>query len=154
MFGKQGARMAGASLLLVVAGLCVWAARADKPGQHAQQRDKLTKAFRDGNYKVAYDGLRKLALDPSNDPKEVGKDLDLAIDSLQRLGRIDESDDFREAVIAAHARNWRLLQSAALSFNRTERYGYIVAGKFYRGHKRGGVATSAPGSATASAPCN
>ena len=28
--------------------------------------------------------------------------------------------------------------TAALSFTRTEQYGYIVAGKFYRGNKRGG----------------
>src|SRR5262245_65620992 len=78
MFGKQGARVAGASLLLVIAGLCVWAARADKPN-HAQQRQGLTKSLNDGNFKVAYEGFRKLALDLSNDPKEVSKDLDQAI---------------------------------------------------------------------------
>src|SRR5262249_45739244 len=50
----------------------------------------------------------------------------------------DEVDDFREAVVAAHAKNWRLLHRAAVSFLRGERYGYIVAGKFYRGNKRGG----------------
>jgi hypothetical protein len=137
MFAKQGARVLGAGLLMLVASLCLWAARADRPG-HAQQRDTLTRAFRDGNFKVAYDGLRKLALDPANDPSLVSADLDLGIDCLQRLGRVDEVDDFREAVVTAHPRNWRLLQAAALSFHRTQRFGYIVAGKFSRGYKRGG----------------
>ena len=54
-----------------------------------EQRTKLTKAYNDGNWKVAYDGLRVLALDPKNDPTLVGKDLELAITSLYRLGRTD-----------------------------------------------------------------
>jgi uncharacterized protein YfaS (alpha-2-macroglobulin family) len=103
-----------------------------------QQRARLTKAFNDGNYKVAYDGLRKLALDKSNHPWLVGSDLDMAITCLVNLGRASEIDDFREAVVAVWPKNWRLLQRAAVSFGRLERYGYIVAGKFHRGFKRGG----------------
>src|SRR5207249_3279479 len=45
---------------------------------------------------------------------------------------------FREQVITAHAKNWRLLQAAARTCMNNEHYGYVVAGKFYRGHKRGG----------------
>src|SRR5204863_3219175 len=67
-----------------------------------------------------------------------GKDLDLAVQCQRQLGNVDEIDDFREAVIAAHAKNWRLLQTAALSYANVDHYGYIVAGKFYRGYKRGG----------------
>ena len=134
---KQGARVLSAGALMMLAGLCLWAARADKPAQ-TTQREALQKAARDGNFKVAYEGLRKLALDPAVDAKQVGKDLDLGIDCLQRLGRVNEIDEFREAVVAAQPKNWRLLETAALSFTRTERYGYIVAGKFYRGYHRGG----------------
>src|SRR5262249_20264199 len=97
-----------------------------------------TKTFQAGNYKDAYEGLRKLALDPKNDRLQVGGDLELAIRCLQQLGRTDEIDDFREAVIEVHKQNWRLLETAAQTFADNEHYGYIVAGKFSRGHKRGG----------------
>src|SRR2546429_180116 len=79
----------------------------------AEQRSKLTKAFDDGNYKIAYEGLRKLALDPKNDPLLVGKDLELAVACLYRLVRVSELDDFCEAVIKVHPKNWRLLEAAA-----------------------------------------
>src|SRR5262249_55130946 len=72
------------------------------------------------------------------DPRQVGNDLDMGISALQKLGRTDEIDDFREAVIDVHKKNWRLLQTAALSYGNGEHHGFIVAGKFYRGNKRGG----------------
>ena len=115
----------------------VWNLSAGSPS-HRRQRDSMTKLFQAGNYKDAYEGLRKLALDKANDPLEVGKDLDLGVASLVKLGRIDEADDFREAVAAVHAKNLRLLETAALGYQNTEHYGFIVAGKFYRGNKRGG----------------
>ena len=103
-----------------------------------EQRTKLTKAYNDGNWKVAYDGLRVLALDPKNDPTLVGKDLELAINALYRLGRTDEVDDFREAVIKVHEKNWRLLSTAAQLYTNGDHYGFMVAGKFLRGGHRGG----------------
>jgi uncharacterized protein YfaS (alpha-2-macroglobulin family) len=96
------------------------------------------RAYEAGNFKDAYEGLRKLALDPADDPLQVGHDLDTAVTCLQRLGRTDEVDDFREAVIAAHKGNWRLLETAAQSYANGEHFGFMVAGKFYRGNKRGG----------------
>jgi uncharacterized protein YfaS (alpha-2-macroglobulin family) len=126
--------------LAVVCGLVgVYLASADEKETRKQKRGRLMKANNDGNFKVAYDGLRQLALDPKDEPHQVSDDLDAAITCLQRLGRSDEIDEFREGVIAAHAKNWRLLHRAALSFSRTERFGYIVAGKFYRGNRRGGA---------------
>ena len=134
----RGKRRAGAlgALVLLVGVASAWLMAANKAQE--QTRDSATKAYNAGNYKDAYEVLRKLALDPKDDPLQVGNDLDLAIRCLRQLGNVDEIDDFREAVIAAHARNWRLLQTAALSYNNVDHYGYIVAGKFYRGHKRGG----------------
>jgi uncharacterized protein YfaS (alpha-2-macroglobulin family) len=115
----------------------VWLMAAD-PSLNQTQRQKLMKTFQAGNYKDAYEGLRKLALDPENDPLQVGKDLETAIQALQQLGRSDEIDDFREAVIAVQPKNWRLLTTAAHTYANGEHYGYIVAGKFYRGNHRGG----------------
>ena len=108
----------------------------DPPTQ--DQRDKLVKTMNAGNYKDAYEGLSKFALDHRDDPLKVDSDLTNAIQCLQRLGRVEEIDDFREAVIVVHKSNWRLLQTAADTYTSVEHYGYIVAGKFYRGHKRGG----------------
>jgi uncharacterized protein YfaS (alpha-2-macroglobulin family) len=134
MVGKW--RVGLLALVSVLAVGAVWLLAADAPQQ--QRRDGLMKAFQAGNYKDAYDGLRKLALDPAADPLQVGNDLVTGINSLRNLGRTDEVDEFREAVIAVHAKNWRLLDTAAQTYTDIEHYGYIVAGKFYRGNKRGG----------------
>jgi uncharacterized protein YfaS (alpha-2-macroglobulin family) len=136
MLGKPHVRALG--VLLTVAGLAAWAV-ADKPSA-ASQREAAMKQFQAGNWKDAYEGLRKLALDPRAEPREVGKLLETGVVCLQRLGRSDEIDEYREAVIAIHKDNWRLLETAAQSYAspEVEHYGYIVAGKFYRGHHRGG----------------
>src|SRR3712207_1040733 len=89
---------------------------AEEPATPAQRREAAVKAFHAGNFKEAYDGLRKLALDPADDPTKVGDDLHLAIQALQRLGRVDEADAFREGVVQAHKKNWRLLAAAARSY--------------------------------------
>src|SRR5262249_26333376 len=123
--------------LVVVLGVWCWPLLAAKPNEE-QQRESAQKAARAGNYKDAYEALRKLALDPACDTKKVGEDLDLAVQCLRQLGRVDEVDDFREGVIAAHRNNWRLLQTAAQSYANVDHFGYIVAGKFSRGYKRGG----------------
>ncbi|HKB39614.1 MAG TPA: MG2 domain-containing protein, partial [Gemmataceae bacterium] len=136
----RGKRKAGALgiVVLLVAGAWFWAANKARE----QPRDRALKAYKDGNYKDAYEILSKLALDPKADPIQVGKDLDFALDCQRQLDNLDEIDDFREAVIAAHAKNWRLLETAALSYadddvRQGDHYGDIVAGKFYRGPKRG-----------------
>jgi len=92
---------------------------------------------RKGNFKDAYQVYHKLAIDPADDAGRVSHDLLQGIICLTQLGRSDEADDFREAAVAAHGRNWRLLQSAAQSYLSGETYGTIVAGKFYRGNRRG-----------------
>src|SRR5262249_27736054 len=70
--------------------------------------------------------------------KLVGADLELAINSLYRLGRTDEVDEFREGVIKVHEKNWRLLATAAKTYTDGDHYGFMVAGKFQRGGHRGG----------------
>ncbi len=126
--------------LLTTALVCLaaasWLLAVDEPLQ--ERRDNLMKAYQAGNYKDAYDGLRKLALDPLSDPLKVGDDLQTGINALRNLGRVDEVDEFIEAVVRTHPNNWRLLEAAALSYARIDHVGFIVAGQFSRGWKRGG----------------
>jgi uncharacterized protein YfaS (alpha-2-macroglobulin family) len=108
------------------------------PTDNNQVRTQMEHNFRNGNFKDAYDGYSKLALDPKDDPRQVGNDLNQAAQCLQRLNRLDELDDFREKVIEVHKNNWRLLFAAAQNYMTFDHHGFIVAGKFYRGNKRGG----------------
>jgi uncharacterized protein YfaS (alpha-2-macroglobulin family) len=136
MLGKRKVQAFGALAALAVAG--VWLVAANTPSQ-PERRAQLTKLFNDGNFKDAYDGIRKLALDPKDDPKQVSNDLEMGVNALARLGRVDEIDEFREGVIAAHKNNWRLLVTAAKNYGDfNQHYGFIIADKFYRGGHRGG----------------
>jgi uncharacterized protein YfaS (alpha-2-macroglobulin family) len=134
MLAKWRLRVLGAA----VASVAVFWVLAEEKTSPQSRRDKLMEAYKAGNYKDAYDGLRQLALDPKDDPLKVGDDLTTAVDCLRRLGRVDEADEFRESVIEVHQKNWRLLDTAAQSYGNVEHSGYIVAGKFYRGGHRGG----------------
>ncbi|MDZ4819944.1 MAG: hypothetical protein SGJ20_13320, partial [Planctomycetota bacterium] len=126
---------------LVLVGLSAIAAAffAEATTPAKLSREALTKLVNDGNFKDAYEGLRVLAVDPKSDPLLVGQDLNMAVSCLENLGRVDEIDELRESIIAAHPKNWRLLLAAANSYSNHQGYGSIVAGKFYRGpHRAGG----------------
>ena len=124
-------------LVGMVVGSVAWMG-AEEPGASQARRKQLVEMMQAGNYKEAYEGFRKLALDPADDPLQVGHDLNLATQCLQNLNRTDEIDDFREAVIQVHPQNWRLLWAAAQNYMGVQHEGFIVAGKFHRGHHRGG----------------
>ena len=129
-------RLILATIAILLAFGTYFAIGADRP--QAEVRADAVHAMQAGNFKDAYeDGFARLAVDPADDPAQVSEDLTNGIMCLQRLGRSDEVDDFREKTIAAHATNWRLLQTAAQTFIGGEPYGFIVAGKFYRGNHRG-----------------
>lgn len=133
MLTRAKATILGGIALLAVAGVYLVAGEGRTV---EQRRQALKKTFDAGNFKDAYEGLRKLALDPTN--PQAGQDLDLAVNALQRLARVDEVDEFREKVIAVHKDDWQVLQTAARSYASIEHYGFIVAGKFNRGNRRGG----------------
>ena len=120
----------------VLGGLAVAVALEESPVNQSQ-RGQFQKAHNDRNYKDAYEGFRKLALDPEDDPLLVGEDLNMAISCLEQLNRVDEIDAFREAVIKTHAENWRLLSAAAQSYMNVQHQGFMVAGKFERGPQSG-----------------
>ncbi len=122
--------------IVTAAILCVPGSRADDPGT-APLRDTAAKQFGNGNFKDALEAYIKLATDPQDDPAKVGDDLVQALQCLNNLGRIDEGDDLREKVITIHANNWQLLAKAGDSMEQFGSYGFIVAGKFYRGNHRG-----------------
>src|SRR5665213_3441736 len=124
-------------LLGILAGGAWVLGSAVVPQTPTEMRKAADAEARKGNFKDAYQVYHKLAIDPADDAGRVSHDLLQGIICLTQLGRRDEADDFREAAVAAHGRNWRLLQSAAQSYLSGETYGTIVAGKFYRGNRRG-----------------
>jgi hypothetical protein len=125
-------------VILLAAALLPVIAQDAKVSQ--EDRPKAQKLMKQGNWKEAYDVFAKLAEDKADDEKDVGQDLHKAVQCLQQLGRVSEFDAFIERVIAAHAGNWRLLQTAAWEYLSVEHYGSIVAGNFERGPHRGGTA--------------
>ena len=46
---------------------------------------------------------------PQTDPRQVGNDLGMAVQCLQRLNRVDEIDALLEDAVKVHKDNWRLL---------------------------------------------
>jgi uncharacterized protein YfaS (alpha-2-macroglobulin family) len=129
---------AGVLGALVALAAVWWLVAADSPQVPKDLRDTSMKAFKDGNWKDSYEGLRKLALDPQDDSGKVVSDFNTAVQCLQNLGRIEEVDDFREGVISAHQGNWRLLQAAGDNYVAVDHNGYMISGKFNRGPHRGG----------------
>ena len=65
-------------------------------------RDQLRKTFDAGNFKDAYEGYRKLALDPNTDLMQVGEDLTMGIQSLRRLARVERSRVSRRRPSGSH----------------------------------------------------
>lgn len=124
-----------AGLLSVV--ITSWWLIAEEAGKPVN-RDELKKQFDAGNFKVAYDGYRKLVLDPKTEAGRVAEDLNLAVQSLRNLGRVSEFDELIEAAVKTHSDNWRLLRGAAIQYRSVESWGFLVAGKFERGQHRGG----------------
>lgn len=103
-----------------------------------RSREDLMKLKQDGNFNDAYQGLRERVLDAKTDPVEVAQDLQVAVQCLQNLGRINELDEFVEQAVKVHEKNWRVLAAAAEIYQNTDHHGFIIAGKFERGQHRGG----------------
>lgn len=121
-------------VLLVVCAATVWSDDPSIPDQRAASQDAMKK----GNFKDAYTGFRKLCMEPKNDPRLVGGDLDAATQCLARLGRVNEIDELLESTIGVHKGNWRLLQSAANQYLAQQHQGFMIAGTYERGYHRGG----------------
>ena len=103
----------GALLGLLGVGAACLGVAVERPPE--QRRAAAQKAFNAGNFNDAYKGFASLATGDADDLFNTPQDFDLAVQCLQRLARWDEVDDFREKTVAAHPKNWRLLQAAARS---------------------------------------
>jgi len=101
-------------------------------------RTEAHQDFQQGNFKDAYESFRKLILGPKAEPRLVADDLHMAVQCLLQLNRAEELDALLEAAVAAHKDNWRLLSQAARSYMEIPHHGFLVAGEFHRGEKRGG----------------
>lgn len=121
--------------LLLLGGVSL---SAGEPAKQAHVRSRAAAAKKKGNYRDALKGYEKLVLAPADEPKLAGQDLTNALDCLRRLGRLSESDALTEKAVKIHPKTWRLLFAAARHYVNTQHYGYVVAGKFHRGHHRGG----------------
>ncbi|MCL2119165.1 MAG: hypothetical protein FWH27_12140, partial [Planctomycetaceae bacterium] len=95
-------------------------------------------------FKEAFDALQTWTLDPAADPMTVGQGFGMAIACLQNLNRVSEMDEYRDQVIEAHRKNWRLLMAAAQSLESGigGNYGSIIDGKFVRSNYQGERVTS------------
>ncbi|MFZ1934064.1 MAG: MG2 domain-containing protein [Thermoguttaceae bacterium] len=124
---------------IMAATLLSFAVGAEESSGTAETREQMSEAVQQGNFKDAYEGLHKLILDPNNDGREVGGDLNVAVNCLQRLNRVAEIDALLEEAVKVHKTNWRLLATAADQYMSVPHFGFIVAGKFERGQHRGGA---------------
>ena len=105
-------------------------------GGEIETRSKATNLQQKGSYKEALALYRQLLADPAN--SSPAQDLAMAETSLQQLNRTAEIDDLLEHSIATFPKNSDLLHMAGIRYLHIPHHGYIVAGKFKRGHARGG----------------
>lgn len=101
-------------------------------------RNRAQQLLKDGNFQDALAAYRKLLADPQSDARQTPGDLSSAATCLSNLGAVDDLDDLLAKAVDVHANNWRLLAEAARQWINADHLGYLIAGKFSRGHRRGG----------------
>ncbi|QDV18870.1 MG2 domain protein [Gimesia panareensis] len=116
--------------------LSVYLLAAEKSSPGA--RSLADSYLKQGNYRDAWNLYQKLATQQGSSATEVVHDLQQGIQCLQRLNRGSEVDDFRAAVLKVHGDQSRVLAKLAETLVQEPHFGYIIDGKFIRGHQRGG----------------
>ncbi|MCH8841181.1 MAG: alpha-2-macroglobulin, partial [Planctomycetes bacterium] len=94
--------------------------------------------YADGNYQEALGAFQQLLTDNSTDSAQLVKSFNSSLTCFRRLNRVAEIDDFREAEVERHARDWPFVAEVAKSYMQLQHYGYRIAGEFRRGQHRGG----------------
>ncbi|MGD9128560.1 MAG: hypothetical protein PVH19_14375, partial [Planctomycetia bacterium] len=137
-FGSLLAIVASTTLLLGSFFYAGSFAEAKPASTSEALRLKADKFKNQGNFKEAYDLYQKLALDKDTERETfTATDAKNATRCLQRLNRVSEYDAFLEKVVKTHADNPVILKEVADLYYDAPHYGFLVAGKFYRGHHRG-----------------
>src|SRR5687768_11488079 len=119
--------MFGLALFIVCA---VWFTTAPAQRDNGSPLDQAKQLYQDGNFKDAYDAMRKLTLASDTPSSDFSAVVDTAIACLQQLNRTNEIDEFREAAVAAHPDDWRLLMAVAQSYINIDHHGFMIAGQF------------------------
>lgn len=102
-------------------------------------RQRAEKLMTDQNFAEALEVYRTLALDETNSDEKLPDDFSKAVQCMSQLGQLEEVDEFLESVVDRHATHWPLLHQAALVLSQQiPPQGYLIGGKFERGHHRGG----------------
>ena len=126
--------------ILVVVGALITgimlAMAADTPREDL--RTSAKSQFDDGQFRDAFELYRRLIDDADNAGQLLADDLQMAAQCLYRLQRTGEVDDLLADALRTHPDDWRVHWKAADLIYRTEHYGFIVAGEFERGSRRGG----------------
>ncbi len=98
-------------LALLAAALCLAPAPAgESPADRRAEADSQAKL---GNFKIAAEQYRLLALDPNTPPKDAAGDLDKAADALLRMGEADACEKFLDQAVLAKPESWRVLAGVA-----------------------------------------
>lgn len=107
-----------------------------QPQDPESLRQQSRRLLSDGQFREALAGFEKLCRLADN--PQIVKDLESAVECLNRLGQPDKLDELLESTIAIHRGNWRLLHAAAAIYGKIPHHGYVIAGEFRRGGHRGG----------------
>ncbi|HEX2477033.1 MAG TPA: alpha-2-macroglobulin, partial [Lacipirellulaceae bacterium] len=124
--------------LALVLGNVVWLLTSAAQPDNRSPLQQAVQLHTEGNHNESYEALRKLALDKSTPSTDLSTVVQTAIACLQQLNRVHEIDEFREAAVAAHPADWRLLMAVAQSYLEVDHHGFMIAGQFERDQHRGG----------------
>ena len=107
-----------------------------------QSGDTVTNAQRlvnEGLHQDAYNLLRPWLLNAGNgDHLQYERGLTLAVQALQRLNRVPETDELLESAATAQKGSWRAMREIAQQYVRLPSNGVIIDNQFQRGPSRGG----------------
>ena len=124
-------------LRTVFLALACWssAQAADKNVKYRSVVPQAEDVAKAGNHREAVDLLKSFLADPSADSQDLATALNITVESLKKLGGHQEAENAIEAAAKVHAKNWRVLQTAAFSIRGMVKYGRILDGKFERGQR-------------------
>ena len=118
---------------MVLAGVVLAEGAVENPKGQREKAQAMQKA---GNWKDALEVYRGLLT--GVDDEKSGQDLAKAVDSLNQLGQVPETDQLVEGAVAGHPENWRVLEQAANNYQGGPHWGQILDGEFQRGDNQGG----------------